>query len=404
MDIPWFWLSVSVNIGFLGIFKYYNFFAGSFVSLLAAIGYKVGLSTLNIILPVGISFYTFHGLSYVIDIYNRKIRPERNFFQYALFVSFFPLLVAGPIERATHLLPQIRQQRTFDYKKTVDGLRQIVWGFFKKVVIADNCATVVNLIFNHSTGYSGSTLVVGAVLFSFQIYCDFSGYSDIALGTAKLFGIDLLRNFAFPYFSRDIAEFWRRWHISLTTWFRDYLYIPLGGSRGSTASKIRNTCIIFLVSGLWHGANWTFIVWGALNAIYFLPLLLVDKNRIHIEIAANGNTLPSAKEVLQILVTFGLTTFAWIFFRAASLTDAFVFIKGIFSVSLFSLPQVVPVFIIVLLLFFLIIEWIGRKDQYAIQSFTLRWPRLIRWSFYYAMIFMVHKYFDLGQNFIYFQF
>ena len=265
-------------------------------------------------------------------------------------------------------------------------------------------ATVVNLIFNHSTGYSGSTLVVGAVLFSFQIYCDFSGYSDIALGTAKLFGIDLLRNFAFPYFSRDIAEFWRRWHISLTTWFRDYLYIPLGGSRGSTASKIRNTCIIFLVSGLWHGANWTFIVWGALNAIYFLPLLLVDKNRIYIEIAANGNSLPSAKEVLQILVTFGLTTFAWIFFRAASLTDAFVFIKGIFSVSLFSLPQVVPVFIIVLLLFFLIIEWIGRKDQYAIQAFTLRWPRLIRWSFYYAMIFMVHKYFDLGQNFIYFQF
>lgn len=244
-----------MNLGFLAVFKYYNFFASSFQLALSQIGLKVELGSLNFILPVGISFYTFHGLSYVIDIYKNRIKPERNFIDYSLFVSFFPLLVAGPIERATHLLPQILQKREFDYGKAVDGLRQILWGLFKKIVIADNCADFANTIFNNAHDFSGSTHILGALFFTFQIYCDFSGYSDIALGTARLFGIELLRNFAFPYFSRDVAEFWRRWHISLSSWFKDYLYIPLGGSKGGMFVKIRNTFIIFLASGLWHGAN-----------------------------------------------------------------------------------------------------------------------------------------------------
>jgi len=258
----WFWLSISINLGFLGIFKYYNFFSQSFADAVANIGLHVNPWTLKVILPIGISFYTFHGLSYVIDIYKDRIKAEKNLVDYSVFVSFFPLLVAGPIERATHLLPQIQRKRTFNYAMAVDGLKQILWGLFKKIVIADQCAEYANLIFNNSTDYSGSTLVLGAIFFAFQIYGDFSGYSDIALGTARLFGIDLLRNFAFPYFSRDIAEFWRRWHISLSTWFRDYLYIPLGGSKGGTWMKVRNTFIIFIVSGFWHGANWTFIVFG----------------------------------------------------------------------------------------------------------------------------------------------
>lgn len=284
----WFWLSVSINLGFLGIFKYYNFFSTSFAEAVSHFGFTANFWTLKVILPVGISFYTFHGLSYVIDIYKNRIKPCRNFVEYSVFVSFFPLLVAGPIERATHLLPQIQKRRDFDYTRAVNGLRQILWGLFKKMVIADNCAEYANTIFGDSSTYSGTTLVLGAIFFTFQIYCDFSGYSDIALGTARLLGIELLRNFAFPYFSRDIAEFWRRWHISLSSWFKDYLYIPLGGSKGGYRIKIRNTFIIFLVSGFWHGANWTFIAWGALNAIYFLPLLLLNKNRNNLETVAEG--------------------------------------------------------------------------------------------------------------------
>lgn len=271
----WLWLSVGINVGFLGLFKYYNFFAQSFAEVLRLIGLKANLGSVNVILPVGISFYTFHGLSYVIDLYKSRIKPERNFINYSLFVSYFPLLVAGPIERATHLLPQIVHNRKYDSVKMRDGLRQILWGLFKKVVIADNCAEFANEIFNNAGAYSGSTHVMGALFFTFQIYCDFSGYSDIALGTSRLFGIELLRNFAFPYFSRDIAEFWRRWHISLSSWFRDYLYIPLGGSKGNMWMKVRNTFIIFIVSGFWHGANWTFIIWGLLNALYIMPAIVL---------------------------------------------------------------------------------------------------------------------------------
>jgi len=282
------WISILVNLGLLGFFKYYNFF-------------------------------------------RRKLEPTKDFIAFGAFVSFFPQLVAGPIERATNLLPQFYVKRKFDYSKAKDGMRQILWGLFKKVVIADNCAEYANLIFNNSDDYSGSTLLLGAFFFTFQIYGDFSGYSDIAIGTSRLFGFNLMQNFAFPYFSRDIAEFWRRWHISLSTWFRDYLYIPLGGSRGGLKMKIRNTFVIFLVSGFWHGANWTFVVWGALNALYFLPLLIAGKNRQNLGLVAEGRLLPNIKEFIQICTTFLLTMLAWIFFRASSVGHALSYLKGIFS-------------------------------------------------------------------------
>jgi alginate O-acetyltransferase complex protein AlgI len=400
----WFWLSISINLGFLGIFKYYNFFAESFASALDNVGLNVNPWTLKVILPVGISFYTFHGLSYVIDIYKDRIKAEKNFIDYSVFVSFFPLLVAGPIERATHLLPQIQKKRIFDYSKAVDGLRQILWGLFKKVVIADQCAEYANQIFNNSADYSGSTLVLGAIFFTFQIYGDFSGYSDIALGTARLFGIELLRNFAFPYFSRDIAEFWRRWHISLSTWFRDYLYIPLGGSKGGTWMKIRNTFIIFIVSGFWHGANWTFIVWGFLNALYIMPSIIFNTNRTNLDIVAKGKHLPSFKDIFSIVITFGLTVFAWIFFRAENLNSAINYISGIFSNSLFSIPTLVPRKLMMLLLLFMVIEWIGREYEYAIADIGVRWYRPLRWALYYAIILCIYVFQSSGQQFIYFQF
>jgi alginate O-acetyltransferase complex protein AlgI len=400
----WLWTSIIVNLGFLGIFKYYNFFISSFAESISYLGLSINPWTLEIILPVGISFYTFHGLSYVVDIYYDRIKVERNFIDYAVFVSFFPLLVAGPIERATHLLPQIKQKRVFNYHTAVDGLRQILWGLFKKVVIADNCAQHVNTIFNGHEDYSGSTLIVGAVLFAFQIYCDFSGYSDIALGTARLFGIELLRNFAFPYFSRDIAEFWRRWHISLSTWFRDYVYIPLGGSKGGMWMKVRNTFIIFLLSGFWHGANWTFIVWGALNALYFMPLLLSGKNRTNLEIVAQGKLIPSFKEFVSMLLTFGLTVFAWIFFRAESLHQAFSIIGEILSPSVLTIPEVTPIVLIPLLLLFLIVEWIGRENKYAIETFFLERSPVLRWGFYYSIAMIIFLFAGKEQQFIYFQF
>src|SRR5690554_2147870 len=333
------WTSISVNLGFLGFFKYYNFFADNFVEAFKLFGNELNVSTLNIILPVGISFYTFQTLSYTIDVYKRKLEPTNDFIAFSAFVSFFPQLVAGPIERATNLLPQFYKKRDFNYSNAVDGMRQILWGLFKKIVIADNCAEYANIVFNNSSDYSGSTLLLGAIFFTFQIYGDFSGYSDIAIGTSRLFGFNLMKNFAFPYFSRDIAEFWRRWHISLSTWFRDYLYIPLGGSKGGTWMKVRNTFIIFLVSGFWHGANWTFIVWGALNAIYFLPLLLTHRNRTHLETVARGKILPSPKEILQMGATFSLTTLAWVFFRAENIKHAFSYLGEIFSSSLLSIPS-----------------------------------------------------------------
>jgi D-alanyl-lipoteichoic acid acyltransferase DltB (MBOAT superfamily) len=400
----WLIISVGINLGFLGVFKYYNFFADSFADLLGGFGLKVHYTTLNIILPVGISFYTFHGLSYVFDIYYQRIKPTFNFVDYTLFVCFFPLLVAGPIERATHLLPQVEKKRTFDYAKSIDGLRQILWGLFKKIVIADTCAEHANLIFDNADMYGGSTLFIGALMFTFQIYGDFSGYSDIALGTARLFGFELLKNFSFPYFSRDIAEFWRRWHISLSTWFRDYLYFPLGGSRGGTWMQVRNTFVIFLVSGFWHGANWTFIFWGALNAVYFLPLLLLKSNRNNIEIVAMGRMLPSLREVASILITFLITVFAWIFFRAESLTEAFHIVGQLFSKSLFESPNFIPKIAFILIALFMLIEWLGRESNFAIAKLGLTWPRTIRWGFYFVIITCIIVFNGKEQQFIYFQF
>jgi len=402
------WCSLLVNIGLLGIFKYYNFFAENFVEAFSLLGTTFDPARLEVILPIGISFYTFQTLSYSIDVYRRKLEPTKDFIAFAAFVSFFPQLVAGPIERATNLLPQFTNKRIFEYDKAVDGMRQILWGLFKKVVIADNCAEYANLIFNNSSEYGGSTLLLGAIFFTFQIYGDFSGYSDIAIGTARLFGFNLMQNFAFPYFSRDIAEFWRRWHISLSTWFRDYLYIPLGGSRGGTLSKVRNTFIIFIVSGFWHGANWTFIVWGLLNAVYFLPLLLTNNNRRNLDVVAKGKWLPSFKEGISILFTFGLTVLAWIFFRAENLPHAGAYISELFSRSLFTPPHFLGrpkvIQLVLLIIGFVLIEWIGRSEEYAISTIGLQWNRLFRHGFYYALILIVFFFSGKEQAFIYFQF
>lgn len=398
------WISICVNLGFLGFFKYYNFFVESLVDSFTLLGKPLNISTLNIILPVGISFYTFQTLSYTIDVYKKKLEPTKDFIAFSAFVSFFPQLVAGPIERATNLLPQFYKKRKFSYPLAVDGMRQVLWGLFKKVVIADNCAKYANLIFNNYEDYSGSTLLLGAFFFAFQIYGDFSGYSDIAIGVSRLFGFNLKRNFAFPYFSRDIAEFWRRWHISLSTWFRDYLYIPLGGSKGGVKMKIRNTFIIFLVSGFWHGANWTFIVWGGLNALYFLPLMLANKNRVNTDMVAQGKLIPNAKEVMQMSITFLITLIAWVFFRANTVSHAFLFLKGTFSVSLFSAPEVWPTTILVLVLVFVAVEWLGRNGEYAIERLDNSVNTLVRWSFYILIIVLLFSYTGEQQEFIYFQF
>jgi len=407
------WISIIVNLGFLGFFKYYNFFLENFVTAFSFFGMKTEINTLNIILPVGISFYTFQTLSYTIDVYNRKLKPTNDFITFSAYVSFFPQLVAGPIERATHLLPQFYKKRVFKYTKAVGGMRQILWGLFKKVVIADNCAKFANQIFNNSSEMSASTLILGAIFFTFQIYGDFSGYSDIAIGSSKLFGFNLMQNFNFPYFSRDIAEFWRRWHISLSTWFRDYLYIPLGGSHGNTWLKIRNTFIIFIVSGFWHGANWTFIVWGTLHAIYFLPLLLTKNNRKNLDTVAKGKLFPSLKDFTFILFTFGLTTFAWIFFRAENMGHALSYIRGIFTFEGFF--DIVPpswggrlksdcVFTLINILFLIAVEWLGRDSQYGIEFVSKIKNRLVRWSVYSIIILIIIIFSGSAQDFIYFQF
>lgn len=410
----WLLVSVFTNLAFLGFFKYFNFFIESTTAALESFGFQPNPWSLAIILPVGISFYTFHGLSYVFDIYNKKITPTNSAIDYAVFVSFFPLLVAGPIERATHLLPQVERKRVFSYEDAADGLRRILWGLFKKIVIADNCATYANEIFDNHTDYNGSTLMLGAVLFAFQIYGDFSGYSDIALGTARLFGFNLLKNFSYPYFSRDIAEFWRRWHMSLSGWFRDYLYIPLGGSKGSTLVKIRNTFIIFIVSGFWHGANWTFIVWGFLNAVYFIPLLLLKQNRTNLDIVAKGRVIPTPKDALSMLVTFLLTVIAWIFFRSETVGQGTDILSTIFSPTLFSSPYIldegVPSLptdllrLIVLIAFFIVMEWTGRDEDYAIAKFGRTWRRPFRYAAYYAAILLILWFAGNEQAFIYFQF
>jgi alginate O-acetyltransferase complex protein AlgI len=321
-------LSLLGNLGMLGFFKYYNFFVESWVEAWANLGITMEVSTLKIILPVGISFYTFQTLSYTIDVYRKEMQPTKNFIDFAAFVTFFPQLVAGPIERASHLLPQFYKKRLFSYDLAVSGIHLILWGLFKKVVIADSCAIYVNEIFGNYDKLDSLTLLLGSVYFAFQIYGDFSGYSDMAIGFARLFGFNLMLNFNYPYFSRDIAEFWRRWHISLSTWFRDYIYIPLGGSQVGLWFQVRNTFIIFLVSGFWHGANWTFLVWGFLNALLFLPLLLLKVNRSHLITKSYGWV-----DFAKISFTFFMVCIGWVFFRADSISEAFLYLIHLFELK-----------------------------------------------------------------------
>ena len=402
------WLSILMNLGFLGFFKYYNFFIDNFIYAFSTLGIELNYQSLKIILPVGISFYTFQTLSYTIDVYKKKLKPTSEFITFAAFVSFFPQLVAGPIERASNLLPQFKKNRIFDYNQAADGMRQILWGFFKKIVIADNCAIFADQIFNNYTDYSGSTLVLGAIFFAFQIYGDFSGYSDIAIGTARLFGFNLMQNFAFPYFSRDIAEFWRRWHISLSTWFRDYLYIPLGGSRGANYFKIRNVFIIFLVSGFWHGDNWTFIIWGGLNALYFLPIMLLNKNKINTDVVALGKYLPSTREVLSMTLTFSLTTIAWIFFRAEDLNHAISYISNIIDPSTFTFPEFITpkiemLYTLLCVIILLIVEWMNRDKEHGLD--IANYNRYNRWVLYFIITILIITFGAFNHtSFIYFQF
>jgi len=400
-------LSVSMiaNIGLLGFFKYFNFFSESLVDLFNVFGFQADYATINIILPVGISFYTFQTMSYTIDIYFKKLKPSKNLLAFLAFVSFFPQLVAGPIERAKNLLPQFFKKRNFDYYQAAKGMEQILWGFFKKVVVADNAAFYVNEIFSSYSTQPGSVLILGSVLFAFQIYGDFSGYSDIAIGISRLFGFNLMKNFAFPYFSRDIAEFWRRWHISLSTWFRDYLYIPLGGSKGSLGMKLRNVFIIFIVSGFWHGANWTFIFWGFLNALYFIPLLLWERNRSNLDVVAQGKLFINWKEIIQIGVTFSLTCFAWIFFRSENMHDALSYIYRIF-INPFPLDNFYylnPTKILLPIFFLIVIEWLNRHNEFGLDFKNSN--KILRWSVYEITLLMILFFGAFNKtSFIYFQF
>nr|WP_321356424.1 MBOAT family O-acyltransferase [uncultured Draconibacterium sp.] len=400
--------SIFVNLGLLGFFKYYNFFTENFCAAFTFLGVSVKANTLDVILPLGISFYTFQTMSYSIDAYKRKLTPTNDFIAFAGFVSFFPQLVAGPIERASNLLPQFLTNRTFNYAKAADGMRQILWGLFKKIVIADNCATYVDMFYATPESQSGSNLLLGAILFALQVYCDFSGYSDIAIGTARLFGFNLARNFAFPFFSRNMAEFYRRWHISLFAWLKDYLYIPLGGNRHGLLKKIRNTFIVFIACGLWHGAGWTFLLWGVVTAIYFIPLSIQKKHKRYTDVIAKDRMLPSIKELASMVTTFLLFTFSCIFFRATDIQNAFLYIKGIFSISLFQIPS----FdggekfseMCVIIVGFMIIEWLGRRNEYAIEHLWLKWPLALRWSVYTFLIIISMVFAGDGQQFVYFQF
>ncbi len=408
------WISganILLNLGILCTFKYYDFFVRSFADLF---GFEADNLLLKIILPVGISFYTFQALSYSIDVYRKKLRATHDIVAFFAYISFFPQLVAGPIERATNLLPQFLRPRTFDPEQATDGLRQALWGLFKKMVVADNCAILANYVFENHATESGGMLILGALAFTFQIYGDFSGYSDIAIGTSRLFGFELMANFHFPYFSRDIAEFWRRWHISLNTWFRDYVYIPLGGSRGSKASIVRNTFVIFLLSGLWHGANWTFVAWGAYNALLFLPLILSKRNRRNLGEIAEGRCFPRGGEILRMATTFTLVATGWIIFRAENIGHAAEYISRICSPALFE-PIVWPdswfetafIHAVIGIVLLQTVEWFQRSKQHALQivrgGVVLRFTA-VRFGIYYLLLIAIYLMFAQQQAFIYFQF
>ena len=399
--------SLFNNLGILAIFKYYNFFILQFHEIFANIGVQFTPQLLNILLPVGISFYTFHGMSYIFDIYRGERQPTRNFTSYAVFVSFFPLLVSGPIERANHLLPQIETQRKFNYLQSVEGLRLILWGMFKKVIIADSLSPIVDNIFNNIPNHNAFALIIGSIGFSFQIYCDFSGYTDIALGTAKLFGFELLSNFKFPFFSRDLSEYWNRWHISLSSWFRDYVYYPLGGySRGRYVS-LRNMFIIFIISGFWHGASWNFIIWGFIHACGFIPILFFNKDRIIEEkIVSVNKKYPTFYDLIRILTTFIFATFAFIFFRLTNLNESILFINKIITDSFNNpsqykiIPESSKIFIFIIPL--ILLDWYLRRDE---RKLKVPSNKYIRYFTYLVLTLLIYSFFGKSDtSFIYFQF
>ncbi|SDZ55374.1 D-alanyl-lipoteichoic acid acyltransferase DltB, MBOAT superfamily [Rhodonellum ikkaensis] len=395
-------ISLLVNLGMLAFFKYFNFFIDSTTDFIQMMGFQAHPETLQIILPVGISFYTFQTLSYSIDVYKGKIEASKDPIAFFTFVAFFPQLVAGPIERAANLLPQFFKRREFQYQQGSTAMKLILWGLFKKMVIADNCALVVNPIFENYQTASGLELIMGAVLFSFQIYGDFSGYSDIAIGVALLLGFKLMVNFRTPYFARDIAEFWRRWHISLSTWFRDYLYIPLGGSRVSTAKAIRNIFIVFLVSGFWHGANWTFIAWGGIHAAMFIPIFLIGKNRVHLD--EGDHLIPSFKEILQMLYTFLFVSLAWVVFRSETIGSAWFYLERIFNNPFLSMNfSWFSYDLRIALILFLGLDWVGRFKYNWLENLEGKWYRYIA---YVVLGFLIVFWgvFTEAKEFIYFQF
>ena len=390
--------SCVVNIGLLGFFKYFNFFIDNAMLAFEGIGYHISPISLKIILPVGISFYTFQSLSYTTDVFKRKLKPTRDFISFAAFISFFPQLVAGPIERAYNLLPQFHNKRVFDLNLAVKGMRQILWGLFKKIVIADTLGGYVDTIFSNYESLPGSTLMLGAIYFSVQIYCDFSGYSSIAIGTARLFGFKLLQNFNYPYFSTSVSQFWRKWHISLTSWFRDYVYIPMGGSKGTLSKTLFNTVFVFSLSGFWHGANWTFIIWGLLNGIYMIPSIISKRNQQAVSLSEK-----SVVGFLMMLCTFVLMTFTWIFFRASNLSHAIQYIKGLFSKSLLTYPiqhgmsMTIPLLVILFL-----VEWLRKNEVKWAKPENIH--HTIRWSIYILIFICCLAFFKQNQSFIYFQF
>ena len=399
--------NIILNLVILAVFKYYNFFMDNLAFLFSSVGYRLDWVTLDIILPVGISFYTFQALSYTIDVYRGQIRPTHDIVEFFAYISFFPQLVAGPIERATNLLPQFQRERQFDYAKAVDGMRQILWGLFKKLVIADNCASAVNAFWTEYNDLSGLSLLAIGILFTFQIYSDFSGYSDIAIGCARLFGISLKQNFNFPYFSRSIPEFWRRWHISLMTWFRDYIYFPLGGSRCARWKVIRNTLIVFFVSGLWHGANWTFICWGLYHACLIAIYILLGINTKSKDVVAQGRLLPSVREFCQLAITFFLAVVGWIIFRSENMPQAYEFLSRMFT-TMFDQGLYIAHGKRYLIWGFLmlLVEWLQRDKQHALQLSHQGLFRYApaRFALYAVLVYIMFLYAGTVQTFIYFQF
>lgn len=399
-------LNIVLNLGILGVFKYYNFFVENLDALFGTIGWHLDWVTMNIILPVGISFYTFQALSYTIDVYKKKLPATHDIVEFFAYISFFPQLVAGPIERATNLLPQFQRQRHFDYAKAVDGMRQMLWGFLKKMVVADNCATVVNDYYPQYSELSGITLLLLGILFTIQVYCDFSGYSDIAIGCARLFGFNLMRNFNIPFFSRSVPEFWRHWHISLTTWFRDYVFFPLGGSRCSQWKTVRNVYIVWGISGLWHGANWTFVCWGLIHATLLVIYTLLGINTKYKNTVAYDRYLPSIKETLQMVLTFLLFAMSMIVFRAENMGQAVDYLTAMVTNKFFDATMLQWKQPLCFALLLLSVEWLQRDKLHALQFTDIK-PfkyRFVRWSVYYVILLVIFKYAGSSQTFVYFQF